>query len=138
MSQVRLLKRISHWQQGQKTSVSRDAWEEQLLLDIESLLNSQQGNVLIDERLGLSDLQSQFQSHSAPNLDELEQQIRFQIQEFEPRVQNITLNLDEDYKDPTSFCWKFAGAVVAGLGGSSVHANIKILANGQVTVEAAV
>lgn len=135
MSQVRFLKRMSHLQKSNHSVMPSVSFEEQLLLDIEKLLNSQQGNVLIDDRMGLPDLQSQFQSHGTPDLEGLAGQIRFQITEFEPRLVDFSLLLDEDNNDVTCFSWKLNGTAVMNQLPHNILAILKIYSNGQIIVE---
>lgn len=135
MAQVRFLKRVAHWQKGKQSSTPSMPFEEQLLLDIERLLNSRQGNVLIDPSMGLPDLQGQFQSHSMPDLDNLTEQIRYQLTEFEPRLSKFSLLLDEENNDVSCFRWKLNGTATTHQLTSNILASLKVFSNGQIIVE---
>ncbi|NRA25526.1 MAG: GPW/gp25 family protein, partial [Oleispira sp.] len=91
MANERLLKRLGMWQQGKKTGPDSFDLVDSILFDLTKLLNSQRGNVLVDEEMGLSDLRSLFNGHGSPDLDALEQQLLFQITEFEPRIVSPSL-----------------------------------------------
>ncbi len=135
MSEVRLLKRIATWQRNKQGFANNITFEEQLLNDIESLLNSKQGNVLIDTYMGLPDLQSQFQSHGMPDLEALTSQIRYQITEFEPRLTQFSLTFNEDHQDISCFIWKLQGEASGKNITRDIIANIKIYSNGQIIVD---
>lgn len=138
MSQVRLLKRLALWQESGKQQFSQSNWEVQLLKDIEDLLNTQEGNALIDAQMGLSDLKGQFQNHGAPDIQGLEQQLLQQIQTFEKRITHLNLSFIEDNRDFTCFAWKLNATLVGELGGFPISGTIKLHANGQVIVESVV
>jgi predicted component of type VI protein secretion system len=135
MSQVRFLKRVTLWQNSKQGSVPSVSFEEQLLVDIERLLNSRQGNVLIDKDMGLPDLQGQFQSHGIPDLEILTDQIRFQLTEFEPRLSKFSLFLDEENNDVSCYCWKLNGTSTTNQFTHNILATIKVFSNGQIVVE---
>ena len=135
MSQVRFLKRVALWQNSKQGSMPKVSFEEQLLIDIERLLNSRQGNVLIDQAMGLPDLQGQFQSHGIPDLDILTEQIRLQLTEFETRLEKFSLFLDEDNNDVSCYSWKLNGTSTTNQLTHNILANIKVFSNGQIVVE---
>ncbi len=135
MSQVRLLKRLTNWQQGKLAKSDSSSIQESILLDIESLLNSQQGNILIDEQMGLNDLQGHFNSHGAPDLEELTIHISTQITQYEPRLKNISVTLDEEHKSLSSFSWRLVSMTHDEL---DIFASIIINADGRVSIKSAV
>jgi type VI secretion system lysozyme-like protein len=135
MSQSRLLKRLASWQQAKTANDNPLNIQELILVDVECLLNSQQGNVLIDEDMGLSDLQSNFNSHSAPDLETLATQITAQITRYEPRLINPQLTLNEDNKNLSSFSWRMACKTNSNL---DVIALINVNADGRVSIKSAI
>ncbi len=135
MSQSRLLKRLANWQQGKQYQGESLSIQDSILLDIESLLNSQQGNVLIDENMGLNDLQGNFNSHSAPNLDELAEQITTQITNYESRLKNVSLNTDEEHRSLSSYSWRMTSKTINNL---DVIALNNINADGHVSIKSAI
>lgn len=137
MNQQRLLKRIATWQQGKQAKHHAGNLEDSILLDIENILNCQQGNVLIDSAMGLSNLQGYFHSHSSPDLEGLGKEISAQISEFETRLKNISVSVDEDNKDCTHFIWRLDATTVDNYDALSITAHIKINANGLVSIESA-
>lgn len=134
---MRLLKRLAHWQQAKQGGTQALPIQDEILLDIENLLNSQQGNVLIDEGMGLKNLQGHFQSHSAPDLEGLGNEISAQINEFEPRLKNVLVSIDEDNQDFSTFSWRFSASGINEFSNVALTAYIKINANGRVTVVSA-
>ena len=137
MSQQRLLKRISAWQQGKVSSDHAGNLADSILLDVENILNCQQGNVLIHEDMGLKNLQGHFHSHNAPDLNGLGAEIAAQITEFETRLKNVSVTLDEENQDFTHFIWRLSATTADENASSTIAAYIKINANGLVTIESA-
>ena len=135
MSQSRLLKRLADWQQPKQAHGKSTSVQQSILLDVECLLNSQQGNILIDDEMGLNDLQSNFNSHAAPDLETLALQITTQIARYEPRLINTSLSLDEDNKSLSSFSWRMTCKTDSNL---DVIALININADGRVSVKSAI
>lgn len=135
MSQLRFLKRLNQWQASDKTQVVASSFETELLRDIENLLNTNEGNALIDPTMGLSDLKEQFQNHGAPDIEGLEKQVLMQINQFESRITSVNLTFNDDNRDPTCFSWKLSAVLVNALDGQAISANIKLQANGQVMIE---
>lgn len=137
MNQQRLLKRIATWQQGKLVTQHVSSLTDTILLDIQNVLNCQQGNVLIDEVMGLKNLQGHFHSHSAPDLEGLGAEISAQISEFETRLKNVSVTLDEENQDFTHFIWRLSATTADDNASSTIAAYIKINANGLVTIESA-
>jgi type VI secretion system lysozyme-like protein len=137
MNQQRLLKRIATWQQGKQAPAQTASLGESILLDIENVLNCQQGNVLIHEDMGLTNLQGYFHSHSAPDLEGLGMEIGAQISEFETRLKNVSVSLDEENQDFTHFTWRLSATTADNSSLLNISAYIKINANGLVTIESA-
>ncbi len=134
MSQSRLLIRLANWQQGNQLKSDSLSIQEAILLDVECLLNSQQGNILIDEKMGLNDLHGHFNSHGSPDLDDFARQISAQITDYEPRLKNVSLTLDEEHKSLASFNWRLTCKTNNEL---DVIAQININADGLVCIKSA-
>ncbi len=135
MSQSRLLKRLAKWQKGNQLKSNSLSVQDAILIDVECLLNSQQGNILIDENMGLNDLQGHFNSHGSPDLDDLAMQISTQITHYEPRLKSVSLTLDEEHKDLSSFNWRLTCKTNNEL---DVIALININADGRVSIKSAI
>jgi len=136
MSELRLLKRMANWQQV-KRGDSNISPIPQLLHDVEQLLNCQQGNILIDPKMGLTDLQSQFQSHGSPDTEALTTQLSSQIKEFEPRISDLVLEFDENNRDVTCFSWKLSATAFPKSSSIAFMAIVKVKASGHVVLEEA-
>jgi type VI secretion system lysozyme-like protein len=134
---MRLLKRLATWQQGKQGSSNHVPLQDEILLDVENLLNSQQGNVLIDNNMGLKNLQGHFQSHNTPDLEGLGNEISAQIVEFEPRLKNVRVSLDEDNQDFSTFSWRLSATCDGDFSNINLAAFIKINANGRVSIASA-
>lgn len=137
MNQQRLLKRIATWQQGKAAANQVSNLNDAILLDVQNILNCQQGNVLINDGMGLKNLQGHFHSHSAPDLVGLGAEISAQISEFEPRLKNVSVALDDENQDFTNFVWRLSASTTGDISSSTISAYIKINANGLVTIESA-
>lgn len=137
MANERLLKRLGMWQQNKKPSPDAFDLVDSIILDLTKLLNSQRGNVLIDEDMGLSDLRSLFNGHGSPDLDALEQQLLFQISEFEPRVTSPSLTYSEEISGFGELVWRLNATTLSESFSQDIAANIKIDINGKVLVSSA-
>jgi type VI secretion system protein len=88
----RLLKRIKSWEEGGQVSASDiDISEvlESVRDDLEKLLNTRRGTVLIDQNFGLPDFIHLINGYSAPDLDEIERDILYQVCSYERRLKNL-------------------------------------------------
>jgi len=137
MANERLLKRLGMWQQGKKPSPDAFDIIDSIFIDLTKLLNSQRGNVLIDEDMGLSDLRSLFNGHGSPDLESLEQQMLFQITEFEPRVVGPSLTYSEESSGFGELVWRLSGNTLSESYSQDLAANIKIDINGKVRISSA-
>jgi len=137
MNQQRLLKRIASWQQGKQSSESAENIADSILLDIQNVLNCRQGNVLLNQDMGLKNLQGHFHSHNAPDLQGLGNEMSAQISEFETRLKNVSVSMDEDNQDFSNFVWRLNATTADNNDSLSISAFIKINANGLVTIESA-
>lgn len=137
MNQQRLLKRIASWQQGKQSSESAENIADSILLDIQNVLNCRQGNVLLNQDMGLKNLQGHFHSHNAPDLQGLGNEMSAQISEFETRLKNVSVSMDEDNQDFSNFVWRLSATTADSNDSLSISAFIKINANGLVTIESA-
>jgi type VI secretion system lysozyme-like protein len=137
MANERLLKRLALWQQGKKTSPDSFELVDSIVADLTKLLNSQRGNVLIEEDMGLNDLRSLFNGHGAPDLEALQAQLLFQIVEFEPRLKNPTLFYNEEASGFGELVWRLNALTASDTYAQDLAANIKIDINGKVLVTSA-
>ena len=92
-------------------------------------------DILIDEKMGLNDLQGHFNSHGTPDLEELTIHISTQITQYEPRLKDISVSLDEEHKSLSSFSWRLVSMTHDEL---DVFASIIINADGRVSIKSAV
>lgn len=137
MANERLLKRLALWQQGKKTSPDSFELVDSIIADLTKLLNSQRGNVLIEEDMGLNDLRSLFNGHGSPDLDALQAQLLFQIVEFEPRLTNPSLLYNEEASGFGELVWRLNANTASDSYAQDLAANIKIDINGKVLVTSA-
>jgi type VI secretion system protein len=137
MANERLLKRFSLWQQGKKTSSDSFELVDSIIADLTKLLNSQRGNVLIDDEMGLDDLRSLFNGHGAPDLEALEAQLLFQISKYETRIKAPTINYSEETSGFGELNWRLNGNTASDVNSQELAANIKIDINGKVLVTSA-
>ena len=64
--------------------------------DLEKLLNTRRGTVLVDRDYGLPDFTHLRNSYAAPDMDEIEQNLVYQIRKYETRLASISL----EYQQP--------------------------------------
>lgn len=137
MANERLLKRLALWQQGKKTLVDSFDLVDSIIVDLGKLLNSQRGNVLIDPDMGLNDLRSAFSGHGSPDIESLQQQMLFQINEFEPRLNSAELIYNEEQSGFGELIWRLNSTTKSETHSQDLAANIKIDINGKVLVTSA-
>jgi predicted component of type VI protein secretion system len=137
MASERLLKRMGMWQQGQKPNPDAFDLIDSIIIDLSKLFNSQRGNVLIDEDMGLNDLRSLFNGHGSPDLDSLEKQLFFQITEFESRIISPVLTYNEENSGFGELVWRLNANTLSESNRQDLAANIKIDINGKVHVSLA-
>ena len=90
----RLLKRIRSWEEaGVVSAADVDVVEimESMRDDLEKLLNTRRGSVLIDQDYGLPDFTHLRNSYQAPDIGEIEQYLVVLIRKYEPRLASVTL-----------------------------------------------
>lgn len=137
MANERLLKRLALWQQGKKTSPDSFELVDSIIADLTKLLNSQRGNVLIEENMGLNDLRSLFNGHGSPDVEALREQLLFQITEFEPRLTGSSLSYNEEASGFGELVWRLNANTASDSYSQELAANIKIDINGKVLVTSA-
>lgn len=137
MATERLLKRLALWQQGKKTAPDSFDLVDSIVNDLSKLLNSQRGNVLIDEDMGLIDLRSLFNGHGSPDIEALQQQILFQITEFEPRLTGTSLEYDEANSGFGELCWRIIAQTKSENYSQDFAAIMKIDINGKLLLSSA-
>lgn len=95
----RLLKRIRRWNIEQQSGISDiDGSElvESVKNDLELLLNTRRGTVLIDPEMGLPDLTHLTNGYSQPDVDELQMDVMQQIKRYEPRLSSVDVKFVGD------------------------------------------
>ncbi len=137
MANERLLKRLALWQQGTKTSPDSFQLVDSIIADLTKLLNSQRGNVLIEEDMGLNDLRSLFNGHGSPDLEALQAQLLFQISEFEPRLTSPALTYNDETSGFGELNWRLIADTISDASSQELAANITIDINGKVLVTSA-
>jgi type VI secretion system lysozyme-like protein len=135
MAELRLLKRMQQWQhlEGESLDVDDASLIESILDDIQNLLNTIQGTALIHDTLGLSDVKKLFVSHGNVAQDVISEEIRSNIQEFEPRILRCTLSRDETVK-AGALRWLLQGEVPVRDRVLSVQATISLTADGRISL----
>lgn len=95
----RLLKRIRRWNTEEQSSISDiDGSEliESVKNDLELLLNTRRGTVLIDPNMGLADLTHLTNGYSLPDVEELKMDVMQQIKRYEPRLSSVDVRFVGD------------------------------------------
>lgn len=90
----RLLKRVRQWNNDDSASLKQIEgleFVESVRLDIEQLLNTRRGTVLINDQMGLSDVTHLFNGFSIPDVDILQKNIMQQLKLFDARLSKISI-----------------------------------------------
>ena len=96
---LRLLKRIRSWEEaGVVSAADVDVIEimQSMCDDLEKLLNTRRGTVLVDQDYGLPDFTHLRNSYAAPDVDEIEHNLVHQVRKYETRLTSINL----EYQQP--------------------------------------
>lgn len=135
MGQLRLLKRMQQWQhlEGEPLEVEDVSLVDSILEDIGNLLNTIQGTALIHDRLGLSDVKKLFVSHGNIAQDVISEEIRTNIQQFEPRLRRCTLSRDDSVK-AGALRWYLRGEIPVRDRVLPVQATISLTADGRISL----
>lgn len=135
MAQLRLLKRLQQWQhlEGESLELDDASLVESILVDIENLLNTIQGTALIHDKLGLSDVKKLFVSHGNIAQDVVTDEIRSNIELFEPRLRGCVLEKDETMK-AGALRWRLRGEVAVRDRAVPVRADISLTADGRISL----
>lgn len=88
----RLLKRLRRWSAEEQLEIQELApneLAESIGADLELLLNTRRGTVLIDPKLGLPDMTRFINGYSQPDIDDLQRDIHQLVRDFEPRLATV-------------------------------------------------
>ncbi len=91
----RLLKRLRRWSIEEQVDINEIAPAEladSVSADLELLLNTRRGTVLIDPEMGLPDLTRFINGYSQPDIDDLRHDIQQLVRRFEPRLASIDVS----------------------------------------------
>ena len=126
----RLLKRIRNWEEVGIVSASDvdvNEMMESLRDDLEKLLNTRRGTVLVDHDYGLPDFTYLMNGYAAPDVDEIQRDLLHQLTQYETRLDSISLT----YHQPTNR----STSVMFGLNARFQHRNqpIEFIATVQFT-----
>lgn len=102
---LRLLKRIRTWEEaGVVSAADVDVTEimESMCDDLEKLLNTRRGTVLIDQDYGLPDFTHLRNSYAAPDVEEIERNLVHQLRKYEARLTSINLEHQQAVKGSSS------------------------------------
>ncbi len=101
----RLLKRIRNWEEAGVVSASDvdvNEMMESLRDDLEKLLNTRRGTVLVDHDYGLPDFTYLMNGYAAPDIDEIQRDLLYQIKQYETRLDSISLSFHQPDNRATS------------------------------------
>lgn len=107
--QERLLKRVRQWNNPDFLSLKQiegQDFVESVRSDVEELLNTRQGTVLINLAMGLPDLTHLFNGFGIPEVEQLQQQIVQQINQFEPRLSQVVIQYIGDQSKVTQLLFQ--------------------------------
>ncbi len=133
----RLLKRIRSWEEAGIVSASDvdvNEMMETIRDDLEKLLNTRRGTVLIDNDYGLPDFTYLMNGYAAPDVEEIQRDLLHQLKQYEKRLDSISLTYHQPASRSTS--------VMFGLNARIQHRNqpidfiatVQFTDNGSVSV----
>ena len=134
---LRLLKRLKGWEEaGQVSASDIDINEimESMRDDLEKLFNTRRGTVLIDKDFGLPDFTHLMNGYSAPDVDEIQQDILLQVRNYESRLTKLIVVAQEKKAADNSLDFGLTAVFEHKNQEQSLSANISIKDNGSVGV----
>ena len=133
----RLLKRIRNWEEaGVVSAADVDVIEimESMRDDLEKLLNTRRGTVLIDQDYGLPDFTHLRNSYTAPNIGEIEQYLVILIRKYEPRLASVNLEFQQPGRSASDVSFVLNATISHKKQDLSFAATIKLNEDGSVGV----
>ncbi|MFT4713583.1 MAG: type VI secretion system protein [Candidatus Azotimanducaceae bacterium] len=134
---LRLLKRIKGWEEAGRVSASEiDINEimESMRDDLEKLFNTRRGTVLIDPDFGLPDFTHLMNGYSAPDLDEIQNDILQQVRSYENRLTKLIVVAQDTKATGNSLGFGLTAVFDHKNQEQSLSANIAVRDNGSVGV----
>ncbi len=134
---LRLLKRIREWEQSGRVSASEaDVGDviESLRDDLEKLLNTRRGTVLVDEGYGLPDFTHLMNGYAAPDVDEIERELLNQLRKYENRLDSVELEYQQPDRRSVSLQFGLNGVFQHKQQEVNFRANIAFADNGSIRV----
>ena len=134
---LRLLKRIRSWEEaGVVSAADVDVIEimQSMCDDLEKLLNTRRGSVLIDQAYGLPDFTYLRNSYAAPDVNEIERNLLHQIRRYETRLTSINLAYQQPGNGSSSIKFVLSAMFEHKKQELNFVANIQLNDNGSVSV----
>lgn len=107
---------------------------ESLRDDLEKLFNTRRGTVLIDQSFGLPDFTHLMNGYSAPDVGEIQQDVLYQVREYEKRLSGVTVAVQEKSGSGNSLQFALNAKFLHKDQEHSLAANIIIQDNGSIGV----
>ena len=107
----RLLKRIRHWEISESTAIAEADVNEFMLSiqdDLEKILNTRLGTVLVDENYGLPDFSDLFNGYGAVDVDAIRLSILNLVRKYETRLTGINVTQNETIKSNTGLVFSLS------------------------------
>jgi len=97
----RLLKRIRNWEVSESTAIVEADVNDltaSIQDDLEKVLNTRLGTVLVDDEYGLADFSDLFNGYGAPDVESLRLSMQKLVKKFEPRLSAVNVVHNETVK----------------------------------------
>lgn len=133
----RLLKRVRRWNTEDQTSINDidgNDLIESVKQDVESLLNTRRGTVLIDDEMGLPDLTHLSNGYSQPDVDSLQQNVVQQIKRYEPRLSSVVVKFIGDQTATVQLAFNLSAQLLQEKQNLTFSAKILMNENGSASV----
>ncbi len=133
----RLLKRLRRWNKEEQPEISdlaANELAESISADLELLLNTRRGTVLIDPDMGLPDLTRFVNGYAQPDVDDLQHDIQQLVRRFEPRLHSISIRYVGDEGPTRQLAFSLSAEVVLPKQRQPFSVRIAMNENGSTSV----
>ena len=133
----RLLKRLRRWNAEQQVEIhdlAPNELAESISADIELLLNTRRGTVLIDQQMGLPDLTRFINGYSQPDVDDLQRDIHDLVRDFEPRLATVDVRYVGDQGKTRELAFSLNAQMIMDRQRQPFSVRIAINENGSTSV----
>lgn len=136
MKELRLLERISRWEEGgERTNQTQvDILIQSVIDHLRRLLNTRQGSVQLDPAFGVPDFTNVAGGLAAGSTRDIEEALRRMVQKYEPRLKSPRITLSRESSDVLSLRFTLDGMLEVDQRDIPLQLSTTVGANGQVNI----